>query len=81
MFSSAQGAGLFVSAFCMSVDVPATIEASANPYIVVDVAYHPLKFKFDLQELPGSLWVHFNYHVLYVPFCVESELGLDVPFL
>jgi hypothetical protein len=81
MFSSAQGAGLFASAFCMSVVVPAAIEASANQYIVINVAYHPLKFKFVLQQLPASLWVHFKYHVPYVPFCFESKLGLDVPFL
>jgi hypothetical protein len=64
----------------MSVVVPAAIEASANRYMVITVAYHPLKFKYVLQQLPGNLWVHFNYHVPYVPFCFESELGLVVPF-
>ena len=65
----------------MSVIVPASIEASANRNIVIGVAYHPLKFKFVLQQLPTSLCVHFNYRIPYVPFGFESVLGLDVPFL
>jgi len=40
--------GLFAPAFSMSVVVPAAFEASAYRYIVINVAYRPLRFEFVL---------------------------------